>query len=85
MRQTKLESAIEAICNIGSGFLLAMLIWQFVAAPLWGYEVTLLDNFGLTILFTSVSVVRSYVWRRFFEHRIRARIHKYHVYTGEAT
>lgn len=73
MRQSKLESAIEALLNIGSGFVVAMLVWQLVAAPLWGYEVTLLDNLGLTTLFTVVSLVRSYIWRRIFEGRIRRR------------
>ena len=77
MRQTRMESGIEAVCNVGSGFFVALLVWQFIAAPIWGYEVTLLDNLGLTTIFTVVSVVRSYVWRRFFERRIRDRIQRY--------
>ncbi len=76
MRQSKIQSAIEAVLNVGSGFIIAMLLWQFVAAPLWGYEVTLLDNLGLTALFTGVSVVRSYIWRRFFERHIMKRVSK---------
>ena len=77
MRQSKLESAVEAVLNVGSGFVVAMLLWQFVAAPLWGYEVTLLDNLGLTTIFTVVSAVRTYVWRRFFERRIRRRFQRH--------
>ena len=76
-RQSKLESAVEAVLNVGSGFVVAMLLWQFVAAPLWGYEVTLLDNLGLTTIFTVVSVTRTYVWRRFFERRIRRRFQRH--------
>lgn len=73
MRQSRLESGIEALCNIGSGFLVAMVVWQ-VIGPLYGYEITLADNIGLTTIFTIVSIVRSYIWRRFFEARIRRRI-----------
>ncbi len=77
MRQSRLESATEAVLNVGSGFFVALLVWQFIAAPLWGYEITLLDNLGLTTLFTVVSVIRSYIWRRFFERRIMRRIQSY--------
>jgi len=73
MRQSKLESGVESVLNVGSGFLIAMVLWQFVAAPLWGYEVTIWDNLGLTSIFTGVSVLRGYVWRRFFEWRISKR------------
>lgn len=65
MRQTKLVSLIEAAVNIGSGFILSLIIWQ-TAGPLFGYEVTLTDNLGITSIFTVVSITRSYCWRRFF-------------------
>ncbi len=68
--QTRKGSALEVILNIGSGFIVAMLTWQLVAAPLFGYEVTLYDNFWLTMIFTVVSVIRSYFWRRLFNHYI---------------
>ena len=60
---------MEAVLNVGSGFLLAMLIWQLIANPLYGYDVTLLENLGLTSIFTGVSLIRSYLWRRFFNKR----------------
>jgi len=64
--QTRRGSLLESALSTASGFVLAFVLWQWVAAPLWGYEVTLLDNLGLTSLFTVASVVRSYVWRRAF-------------------
>ena len=73
VRQSRLESAIEAGVNIGSGFLVALVVWFFIA-PLYGYEITFVDNIGLTSIFTVVSITRSYIWRRFFEARIRRRI-----------
>ncbi len=71
--QSRVGSATEAVLSVGSGFLLSFLIWQFIAAPLWGYEVTLLDNLGLTSLFTVASIIRSYIWRRIFEHKTMRR------------
>ena len=68
--QTKKGSALEVVLNIGSGFFVAMLTWQLIAAPLYGYEVTIVDNIGLTTIFTIVSVIRSYFWRRLFNHFI---------------
>jgi hypothetical protein len=66
MNQTRLVSLIEAALNTASGFVIAMLVWQLLVAPLFGYEVTARTNFAMTSIFTAVSVVRSYAWRRFF-------------------
>jgi low affinity Fe/Cu permease len=65
MGQTKLVSLIEQLLNVASGFVLSVLVWQ-VVGPLFGYEVTLTANLGITSIFTAVSVVRGYIWRRFF-------------------
>jgi low affinity Fe/Cu permease len=65
MGQTKLVSLIEQILNVASGFVLSVLVWQTVG-PLFGYEVTIAANLGITSIFTVVSVVRGYIWRRFF-------------------
>lgn len=67
--QSKLGSALETILNIGSGFVLSMLIWQLIANPWFGYSVSLIENIGLTSIFTVVSITRSYLWRRFFNNR----------------
>ena len=72
-RQSRLESGVEAVCNIGSGFLVALVVWQVISS-LYGYDITFADNIGLTSIFTVVSIVRSYIWRRFFEARILRRI-----------
>jgi hypothetical protein len=66
VRQSKLESFVEASLNTASGFIVSLFVWQFIAAPLFGYHVTWRDNVLLTALFTVVSIIRSYVWRRFF-------------------
>lgn len=75
--QTRLVSLIETVCNVASGFILSMVLWQFVVAPAFGYAVTLTTNFWLTSIFTVTSVLRGYAWRRFFArglHRVAVRI-----------
>lgn len=77
MEQSKLMSFIESVCNVGSGFVLSMVLWQLVVSPAFGYDVTLGSNLALTSIFTSVSVARGYAWRRFFSeglHRVVAQI-----------
>lgn len=69
MRQSKLESLVEASLNTASGFVVSLFVWQFIAAPLFGYHITWKDNFLLTALFTVVSVMRSYIWRRLFNRK----------------
>ncbi len=73
--QTRKGSVLEVLLNIGSGFIVAMLTWQLLAAPLYGYKVTLYDNVGLTTIFTVVSMVRTYIWRRIFNHYIVKKEH----------
>ena len=73
MEQTRLTSLVESCCNVGSGFVVSLLVWQFAVAPLFGYAVTFSTNIALTGIFTVVSVVRGYLWRRFFArglHRV---------------
>jgi hypothetical protein len=77
VRQTKLESAIEQVINVGSGFLLSLFLWQCVIAPLYGIPVTLASNLGITTLFTVVSVARGYVWRRFFNAGLHRAVHNF--------
>ena len=63
--QSKLGSAVESICNTSSGFLVAMFV-SIVVYPIYGWKPTIETMFQLTIIFTTTSVIRSYLWRRFF-------------------
>lgn len=67
--QTRSGSLLESTLNIGSGFLISLIVWQYTG-PLFGYEVTFYDNLGITSVFTVISIVRSYLWRRFFNRRL---------------
>ncbi len=70
--QTKWQSFIEAGANTLIGYLISVGVGQLVY-PLYGYEVTIMDNMGLTAIFVAVSLTRSFVFRRFFNHIHRRR------------
>ena len=73
MNQTKLESAIEVFFNYASGFLIAYLTYAFIVMPNMGLK----DSpFWVTMLFTFVSVIRTFFWRRFFNSGLHKIIHK---------
>lgn len=67
-QQSKKSSMIEAIVNVFSGAVIAFTITE-VSAPYLGIEITGTANLKLTIILTIVSVIRGYLWRRFFNRR----------------
>jgi hypothetical protein len=71
MSQTKLGSFIEAWVNVLIGFTINY-IANLLIFPLFGFHISLLDNLYMGLLYTLISVVRSYCIRRWFN----ARIHK---------
>ena len=66
--QSKLDSLIEASLNTFIGFVIAF-ISQLIIFPIVGIDVTLGQNFILTVLFTLVSIIRNYVIRRYFNKK----------------
>lgn len=65
IKQTRLESFIESAINTGLGFLVAM-VTQILIYPLFDIDVTIGDQALLALIFTSVSLVRGYIVRRYF-------------------
>lgn len=72
MNQSKIESGIETFLNIGSGFIISFFVWTFVVMPLWGFESSPVDNLYIVGVFTVTSIIRSYLWRRFFNAGLHA-------------
>jgi len=70
MKQSKGESLVEQALNVGSGWLLSLLVWAFLISPLYNIETSLAENMGITIIFTFISIVRGYMWRRYFNKRL---------------
>ena len=73
MRQTRLGSWLEAWANIAVGFAVN---WgaNLAILPLFGFHVTGGQAFRIGLLFTGISLVRSYLLRRVFN-----RIHRLHA------
>ena len=69
MSQTRMGSFIEAWINVLIGFGINFGA-NLLILPLFGFHVTLSDNFLIGLLYTVVSVARSYAVRRWFNARI---------------
>lgn len=63
--QTKRHSAIEAVANVLIGYWVAIAA-QAAIFPLFGIYASTSDHLLIGLLFTVVSLVRSYVLRRLF-------------------
>lgn len=70
MNQTKLQSLIEAIFNTAIGFVIGILS-QMLIFPLLGMAVSFQTNLWIGFWFTIISVIRTYVVRRWFNERLR--------------
>ena len=67
--QTKYQSLIESLTNILIGYLTALLS-QVLIFPLFDIDVTFQDNLLIGLYFTIISLLRSYLVRRYFNKRI---------------
>lgn len=76
MTQTRLGSLIEACINVLIGFGINFAA-NLIILPLFGYTPSLWDNFQIGMLYTVVSIARSYIIRRWFNahlHRAAQRM-----------
>lgn len=66
MKQSRRMSLVEAIANVLIGYGLAVLT-QILVFPLFGLRTSLSENLAIGLVFTIVSIGRSYILRRSFE------------------
>ena len=66
--QTKYQSLIESFTNILIGYLTALLS-QVLIFPLFDIDVTFQDNLLIGLYFTIISLLRSYLVRRYFNKK----------------
>ncbi len=71
MRQSKRMSLLESLINVAVGYGIAVTT-QIMVFPVFGLEVSLVDNLVIGSVFTVVSIIRSFTLRRLFEE-IRVR------------
>ena len=65
MSQRRKHSLMEAAMNTLSGLLISVAAGM-VIYPMFGYQVPLHEVTAITIIFTVISVIRSYFWRRLY-------------------
>lgn len=63
--QTKLGSFAEAAANIAVGFAINWAA-NLLILPLFGFNITGSQAFNMGLIFTAISLARSYVLRRYF-------------------
>ena len=70
MTQTRLGSLIEAIINVIIGFTINYAA-NMLIFPLFGFHITPGANLALGLIYTVISVARSYCVRRWFNGRLQ--------------
>lgn len=71
MSQSRKGSAVEACINMLVGLAVSM-VANAIVFPHYGFHPSLLDNIGITLIYTAISLIRSYCLRRAFNLLDRA-------------
>lgn len=66
VKQTRKASLAEAVMNVTIGYGVALLS-QIIVFPWFGIRIGLAENIAIGLIFTIISIVRSFALRRFFE------------------
>lgn len=66
--QTKTGSLIESCVNVAIGYGINLAA-NLIVLPMFGYHVSVKDAAGIGVVFTVISVARSYLIRRVFNRR----------------
>jgi len=69
MNQSRIGSLIEAFVNILIGYGINFTANMFIF-PLFGMHISMRNNFILGLIYTVISVIRSYTIRRFFNAKL---------------
>ena len=64
-----MRNLYETLIDVGSGLILSTLI-QLYIFPFFGLYPTILESFHIAVIFTAISICRSWFWRTIFR-RIR--------------
>lgn len=71
--QTKLQSFVESIATVAIGFVVAWVV-QLAVFPAYGIHLDHGTHLEIVLIFTVVSVIRSYFVRRIFNRRHRGSV-----------
>jgi hypothetical protein len=68
--QSRRGSLVEALVNVAIGMVINVLANMLVYEAVTGNPLSLKQNLTLMLIFTTISIARSYVLRRWFNGRI---------------
>jgi len=60
-----MRDLLETFIDVGSGLIVAILIQLFIF-PFFDLHPTILESFHIAIIFTVISMIRSWCWRTIF-------------------
>ena len=66
--QSKKQSLIESLTSTTIGIIIGILL-NLTILPIFGYPVSLADSLWISVIFTIVSIIRSYIIRRWFNSK----------------
>jgi len=66
--QTKKQSLIESLTSTTIGIIIGIVL-NLTILPIFGYPVSLSDSLWISVIFTIVSIIRSYIIRRWFNSK----------------
>ena len=67
MRQSKLSSLAESVLGVVVGYAINVFA-QYMIFPMFGINISLSENMAIGAIFTFISIGRSYLIRRWFNH-----------------
>ena len=66
--QSKKQSFIESLTSTTIGIIIGIVL-NLTILPIFGYPVSLSDSLWISVIFTVISIIRSYIIRRWFNSK----------------
>ena len=66
--QSKKQSFIESLTSTTIGIIIGIVL-NLTILPIFGYPVSVVDSLWISLIFTAISVIRSYAVRRIFNSK----------------
>lgn len=66
--QTKRQSFMESLTSTTIGIIIGIVL-NLTILPIFGYPVSLSDSLWISVIFTVISIIRSYIIRRWFNSK----------------
>lgn len=66
--QSKKQSLLESLTSTTIGIIIGIVL-NLTILPIFGYPVSVVDSLWISVIFTVVSIIRSYIIRRWFNSK----------------